>query len=389
MIDSADRFDRIRQTEFHELEDSAYLNAASLGPLPQRSRAAVTDYAARRARVQTMSDADFVEPAKHARTAAARLIGATPEEIALGPNTSFGINVAATGLQVPRGSIVLASEGEFPANVYPWMNRDRLRLELVPRTAEGWPDEDRLLERIAAGGVSILATSSVQFHTGFRANLERLGRVCRQHDTFLVVDAIQSLGCLPMDVRQSGADVVATGGHKWLCSPFGSGFAFVRREIQERLDPQFIGWYSMHAGREFEALTGYEWGFVPDASRYEVGTLAQQDLIGFAESVSVLLEAGVSGIRNHVDALLEPLRNWILEHPEVSSLSSFDPSRRSGIVSFRPPAVERVYRELQRAGVVCSVREGGIRIAAHLYNTSRHIELVLEVLETRAAEGWG
>src|SRR5690606_36547004 len=157
----------IRTTEFAGLADSAYLNAASLGPLPDRARRAMSAYADARARVQTMGEEDFSGPPQRAREAAARLIGATPGEIALGPNTSFGINLVALGLELRAGSTVLVSDREFPAVVYPWMGRSHLRLELIPTTPEGWPDEERILARVAAGGVAILAISSVQFHNGY------------------------------------------------------------------------------------------------------------------------------------------------------------------------------------------------------------------------------
>jgi cysteine desulfurase / selenocysteine lyase len=388
MIEQDQDIDLVRRLEFDQLEDAAYLNAASLGPLPKRTRGVLADYAERRSRVHAMSEADFSGPPAAAREAAARLIGASPDEIALGPNTSFGINLAATGLQVPHGSTVVISEGEFPANVYPWMNRDHLRVELVPRAPEGWPDEERMLDRVAAGGVSILAISSVQFDNGYRADLPRIGQVCRANDCFLVVDAIQSLGHLPLDVEACGVDVLAAGGHKWLCGPFGSGFAYVRREVQERLEPKVVGWYSMEAGRDLDSVTDYEWAFVDDASRYEVGTLANQDVLGFATSVSLLFGVGIDTIWSRVEAVLDPMRRWLLDHPEASPLGSFESTRKSGIIAFRPPAVAEVYRELKRAGVICSVREGAIRIAAHLYNTDEHVGRVLQVLESRAARGW-
>jgi cysteine desulfurase / selenocysteine lyase len=378
----------VRFTEFARLTDAAYLNAASLGPLPKRTRLAMATYGESRAAVHTMGEADFTGPPAKAREAAARLISASSTEIALGPNTSFGINLAALGLQVPTGSTVLVSDGEFPAVVYPWMHRSRFRLELVPTTAEGWPDEERMLERVASGNVAVLAISSVQFHNGYRADLEALGRACRAAGTFFVVDAIQSLGHLPMNVAEVYADVLATGGHKWLCGPFGGGFAYVRHEIQERLLPEAIGWFSMRATRDLESVTSYELGFVYDASRYEVGTQPQQDLLGFAESVNLLLEMDVAAIWSWIDDLLHPLREWLHEHPEVTVLSSFEEPRRSGILSFRPPDAARVARNLKRAGVICSVREGGIRIAAHLYNTNQDIGRVLDVLDSGAAEGW-
>ncbi|MEX2570531.1 MAG: aminotransferase class V-fold PLP-dependent enzyme [Gemmatimonadota bacterium] len=377
-----------RTGEFSALGAAPYLNAASLGPLPRRSRLAIQEFNRRRSEVQAMTLEDFTAPSVNVRERAGRLIGADPAEIALGANTSFGINLAAAGLDLPPDSVVLVSDREFPANVYPWMNRQRLRLELVPVTAEGWPDEDRLVERVGSAEVRIVALSSVQFHNGYLADLARIGTACRAHDTVFVVDAIQSLGQIPLDVSIAKADIVATGGHKWLCGPFGAGFAYVRRELQNRLDPVAVGWLGMRASAEIDSLLDYRWDFVADARRFEVGTHPLQDHAGLAASLELLMEAGVDAIQRHIASLLQPLRDWLADHDEVRALSSSDPRRQSGIVSFRPPNASAVFADLTGAGVVCSLREGGIRVAPHFYNSRDDIGRVLEVLEKGARREW-
>jgi selenocysteine lyase/cysteine desulfurase len=335
-----------------------------------------------------MGEADFVGHTRAVREACARLIGASPEEIALGANTSFGINLAAMGLKVPHGSIVVASDREFPANVFPWSHREHIRLEMVPTTAEGWPDIERILDRVRDPEVSILALSSVQFASGYKADLEVVAAVCRESGTLLVVDAIQSLGNHPIDVARLGIDVLACGGHKWLCGPLGVGFCYVRREVQDRLQPSEIGWSSMRSTQDFDDLLAYRWGFLPDARRYEVGTAPLQEYATLARSIELLLEVGVETIAAHVDTLLEPVRLWIARHPETRSMTPLDPGSRSAILAFTTPDTPATYRALQEAGVVSSLREGAIRLAPHLYNRSDDIERVVEVLEARRHSGW-
>jgi len=381
-------FERLRLAEFADLGDSVYLNAASLGPLPARAAAAMREYGEKRLRVHLMRDSDFLDPLRRVRERAAALIGAGPDEIAMAPSTSFGINLAAVGLRVPAGSTVLATNREFPANVLPWMDRNRLQLEMVPVGPEGNPDEARLLERVAAGGVGILAISSVQFTTGFRADLAVLGRACREQGTFLVVDAIQSLGQVHLDVAKTPVDVLATGSHKWLCGPFGAGFVYVRREVQDRMDPVFVGWTAVRSGQQVESVLDYGLDFLPDARRYECGTPPFQDLAGLAESLDLLLEAGVPRIEEYVASLLDPLRSWLRGRPGVELLGGSDPLRHTGIVACRVPETRETYRALRRAGIVCSVREGALRFAAHLYNTEHQIGRLLDVLDGRAAGGW-
>lgn len=378
----------LTESEFPHLAGAAYLNAASIGPMPERAGRAIAAFNALRARVHQMRDDDFFAPTREARRLCAELIGADPAEIALGSNTSFGINLAALGLQIPTRSTVVVPDGEFPANVYPWMNRARFDLEIIPSDGNGWPDIARILDRIQDPEVSVLAISSVQFATGYRADLELLGEACREADTIFFVDAIQSLGWLPLDVSRIPVDMVASGGHKWMCGPLGSGFAYVRREVQDRLEPVDIGWSSMSASQDLSYVLDYRWEFLPDARRYEVGTLPLQDHAGYAAALAVILEVGVQSIQAHVDELLAPLRAWIDSDADVRSLSPVDPYRRSAIVAIRTPAPEVTYRSLRRAGVVASLREGAVRFAPHFYNTHADIGKVIDVLEDERRKGW-
>lgn len=376
----------LRSREFPAVAESAYLNAASVTPLPERSRAAAEGFTRRRTRIHELQDADFPEITRRARSAAARLVGAEPEEIALGGNTSFGVNLAAQCLPVAPGSTVVVSDREFPANVYPWMGPGcPARLEIVPTDARGLPDEDGILERLDRGDVSILAVSAVQFASGFRADLPRLGRACRERGVFFVVDAIQALGQLPLDVREAEVDVLATGGHKWLCSPFGTGFAYVRRELLPRMEPRVVGWTSLRASQDLSRLLDYRYEFVEEARKFEVATLPFAELAGLAASVDLLLEVGVERIEAHVRGLLDPLLGWLAEHPEVEVLSDTRPERRSGILCFRPPEAEAVFARLREAGVVCALREGAVRLSPHLYNDAGDMARVVEVLERGGA----
>lgn len=387
MPDSALDVDALRAFEFTFAAESAYLNAASITPLPERARRAAQAFNDRRARIHDFPDEEMLVPLHRARDAAARLVGADPGEIALGGNTSYGINLAALALPLAPGSTVVVSDREFPTNVYPWMGRD-YRLEVVPTDAQGRPDEPRLLERLGRGDVSAFALSSVQFATGYRADLERFGRLCREQGIFFVVDAIQSLGQLPLDVRAANIDVLAAGGHKWLISPLGTGFVYVRRELLQRMEPRVVGWTAMQATTDLGSMLDYRREFRADARRFEVGTLPIQDFGGFAESLGLLMEVGVDAIRLHLEELLEPLVAWLREHDEVEVISDLRPGARSGIFCFRPPSADVVFRRLAERGVVCALREGAIRVAPHLYNTRADLERVVDILDQSRGRGW-
>jgi selenocysteine lyase/cysteine desulfurase len=371
----------LRESEFPGVAEGVYLDAASMAPLPERSRRAVEEMNRSRSRILSLRGAELIDALHRSRVAAARLIGAEPEEIALGGNTSFGINVAATALPVEPGSTVVVSDREFPANVYPWMAMRDARLDVVPTDARGLPDEARLRERLDRGDVSIFAVSAVQFASGWRADLPRLGAFCRERGIWFVVDAIQSLGQLPLDVREAKVDVLASGGHKWLCAPFGTGFAYVRRELLARMEPRVVGWTGMEPCADLNSLLDYRWEPLADARRFEVATLPFPDFHGFAAALGLLMEVGVGRIAEHVLEVQEPLVAWLAEHPEVQVVSDLAPARRSGVLCFRPPEPEATHQALAAAGVVCALREGAIRVSPHLYNTADEMRRVVEVLE--------
>lgn len=378
----------LRAAEFPALAGAIYLNAAAVAPLPTRARRVMESFSEMRARIHRLEDSVLVQAQARARALAARMVGARVEDIALGGNTSFGINVAALSLPLPAQPTVVVSDREFPANVYPWMGIPGARVELVPTDPHGRPDEDRLLERLDRGDVALFALSSVQFATGYRADLERFGRVCREHGTFFVVDAIQSLGQIPLDVGQAEIDVLAVGGHKWLCGPFGTGFAYVREELRARMEPEVVGWAAMRGCGDLESLLDYQWEPRDDARRFEVGTLPTPDLAGLAASMELLLEVGVSRIEAHLAEVLAPLHAWLERREEVTVVSDLSPGRRSAVTCFRPPESHRVFHALKAAGVVCAVREGVIRMSPHLYNTPAEMERVVEMLEQSRSRGW-
>jgi selenocysteine lyase/cysteine desulfurase len=376
-------FRALRDREFPTAARAPYLNAASMGPLPERAVRAVDAYNRRRASAHDLTGDDFEPTLARAREAAARLIGAHADEIALLPNTSAGINLAAHVLPLRPGQRVVVSDREFPANVYPWMRLARetgARLDLVPADVHGRPDEARLLAELERGDVGIFALSVVQFASGYNAVLERFGRVCRARGIFFVVDAIQALGQVPIDVRAAEIDLLATGAQKWLCSPFGTGFAYVRGELVAGLEPRTVGWTAMAGTEDYSRLVDYRYEFRDTARRFEVATPPFQDVAGMTESLALLCEVGPARIHRHQLALLDPLVEWIGATGAAQIVSDLRPEHRSGIFCFRPPDAERAFRALTRAGVACVLREGAIRISPHLYNTEEDIAVVMEVL---------
>jgi selenocysteine lyase/cysteine desulfurase len=197
--------------------ESVYLNNASTGPLPARAVRAIGDWVQRRAEPFRLRDAELVGLLARARALCATLIGAEATEVALMTNTSYGINVAARVLPLQSGDVVLTFAGEFPANVYPWMAlaEHGVRLEMVP-LRDGLPDEEALLRALERPEVRAVTVSWVQFASGYRVDLARLGQRCRERGIWFVVDGHPGLGPCTLDVRALPIDLLACGAQKWL-----------------------------------------------------------------------------------------------------------------------------------------------------------------------------
>jgi cysteine desulfurase / selenocysteine lyase len=381
----AQRYDveDLRRAEFPwaARRDRIYLNHASTGPLPTRTQRTLETWTARRGEPWQISDEMEFEVMARARELAARLIGATADEIALTPNTSHGINIAARCLPLRAGDVVLSPDREFPANVYPWMalGREGITYERIRCTSAGLPDESAILAALDRPRVKVLTLSWVSFATGYTFDLARIGRACRERAIYFVVDAIQGVGARPLDTHACHIDVLACGGQKWLLAPWGTGFAYVRRELARQLEPREVGWLAVRGSSDFNRLTDYDLAWYDDARRFEVGTLAYQDLAAFSASVELLLEVGVACIATHIGGLIDTMASR-LHAAGVEVVTPEDSTLRAGILTVRPRHPERASERLARSGIVCSLREGAIRISPHLYSTAEEIDRAMDVL---------
>lgn len=386
--DASARCAEMRAAEYPQLAGGGiFLNAASYGPLPRSSLQVLAEYQERRAAAQLGPD-DFGEVLPAARAEAARLINASPDEIALVPNTNVGVNVAASIARQRHESrdfrhTIVVSHGEFPANVYPWLALEPwgMRVRLVPTDPLGRPREDALFEALEDDDVAVLALSAVQFATGWRAPLARFGEFCRAREILFAVDGIQAAGVVPVDVRAAHIDVFAAGAQKWLCGPFATGFVYVRGEFCTTYEPEQPGWLAFGAAADFNRLCSYTYDLYEDARRFEVGTLAYPEFLAMAGALRMLNELGVEQVWEHVQSLLQPLLDWAAGRNDVTITSATDEPHRSGIICLRPRDVAAAYDALARARVTCALREGAIRLSPHFYNTADEIAAVLQVLE--------
>jgi selenocysteine lyase/cysteine desulfurase len=370
----------LRREEFPWTSHTIYLNHASTGPLPATTVRVVEEFNRKRMTPHDLPDAMIFSMLDDCRSQVARLINARETEIALTTNTTFGIALAARMIDLGPGDIVLASDREFPANVYPWtgLKERGVTLELVPVTPEGWPDEDRLVARLSDPRVRVLSVSLVQFSNGYLVDLARLSRETRATNTIFVVDAIQGIGQVPVDLVRTPVDFLACGSQKWLLSPWGSGFMYVREELIAGLHPPVTGWMAYEGTDDFTQLTRYGDRLRENARRFEMITLPYQDFAGMRSSLELLLSLPVATIESHIQRLHQPIVDWA--RAQGVPITSPRDGHRSGILCIAPEHPAQVHRRLRDASIIASLREGSIRLSPHFYNTMEEIERVIEVL---------
>ena len=377
-----DRLRALRETEFPVAAECAYLNHAGMGPLPRRSAQRMAALAELVSRTGDRRWLDRQVEVERVRGLAAALLGARePREVAFVENTSTALSLVAGGLDWRPGDNVVGAALEFPSNVYPWMQLADFGVEYrqVPER-DGRIDPEELIAHMD-GRTRLLALSWVQYASGFRSDLARLGAACRERGVLFVVDVIQGLGALALDVEREMVDVAAGSGHKWLLGAEGLGLLYVSDRVVDRLRPARSGWRST---RDIFQWADYDLTWAPGAKRFESGTLNVYGIVALGGSLEVLREAGAGNAANveaRVLALTDRAARGLAERG-FAVVSSRAPGETSGIVTATHPhlAPGELVKRLGEQDVVVAARAGRFRISPHFYNTEEEIDRCLEGL---------
>lgn len=355
-----------------------YLNHAANSPEPLPVLEAMQQYLSACSTMGTVTEESWTSRPTEVRESMAALFGCNVDEVAFVSNVSHAANLVASGLEWHPGDNVVVAKDQFPANIYPWRFLEKRGVEV--RYAP-W-QQSNLAEAVAAmvdKRTRVVAVSWVEFFSGHRHDLATLGRLCRQQDIFLFVDAIQGLGMMAMDVKEMGIDGAAVGGHKWLLGPEGQGAMYISSRWLERLNPPYFSWRSI---KDFMNFDNPSPRLRDSAARFEGGTPNFPGIIGLGAGVGLLQQAGLAQVEEKVQALCSRLLAGLGEL-DVDILTPLDPAQRAGIVSFVPrtkPAGELVADLLEQSIVTCA-RKNGLRISPHFYNTEEEIDQVLSSLE--------
>lgn len=362
------------RSEFPITQNLIYLNHAGVAPLCRRAAAAMKDLAEDAHQFGSYHYDQWLAAYEGLRTATARLINASPREIALTKNTSEGVATVALGIDWRPGDRVVAFKEEFPANYYPWKRLENQGVEVV------WLSVTDPLDKIDAAcrGAKLLAISFVQFLSGFRADLTGIGNICEDHGCFFFVDAIQGLGAFPLDVRKSKIHALAADGHKWVLGPEGCAILYVQQEYQDMIEPVEFGWTNVAAYNDYASR---DMALRSDAGRYECGTLNTVGCYGLRAAIEFVLEVGVEKIAPEVQARTDEVAAGALRKG-YELLGARTPETGAGIVSIRKPGMDarQVVRALKDRKIVAAPRAGWVRIAPHFYISPEDIEQTVQAL---------
>ncbi|HEV7645624.1 MAG TPA: aminotransferase class V-fold PLP-dependent enzyme [Pyrinomonadaceae bacterium] len=367
---------------FPAAQNYTYLNSAAVAPMPVTAVKAIASQLEDVANSGSLNMARWHATKTRARELTASMLGVRAGQIAFMRNTSDGFCSVAAGMNWRAGDNIVTFAGEFPANYYPWRelrNNYGVEIRNCPERG-GWIDIDELTSLID-GNTRLVAVSAVQYSSGFRLDLERIGRKVRKADALFAVDIIQAFGVTPLDLPEQFVDIAAGASYKWLCSPEGCGIFYLSDRALERIKPVSIGWMSVKEPWDFDQREQQQ---KDGCLAWETGMGGSALFYGLEQSLDLLRETGTA----RISAYLEDLTDFLCEilparYEIVSSRAS---GQKSQIVSIRDvnglnnmPA-DKIAEILLRENIVVSSRGGCVRIAPHFFNNFTDIERLVEYL---------
>ncbi len=372
--------DDVISQEFLLDESIIYLNHAAVSPWPTRTTRAVNNFAEENTRFGAKNYLSWLKTEKELRGQLQRLINAeSTDDIALLKNTSEALSVVASGLDWHSGDNIVSSNEEFPSNRIPWLAQAKHGVDFreIDISATDSP-EDALIEA-CDDKTRLITISSVEYGTGRRLNLEKLGQFCSSNNILFCVDAIQSLGALPFDVQAINADFVMADAHKWLLGPEGIALFYCKPEIRDSLELHQFGWHMVKDVGNYDTK---EWQAADTAQRFECGSPNMLGIHALSASLSLIEEIGIENIANNIINNSSYIIDNISKINGIKFISPTEIPDFAGIVTFKIDGKNsaEIYTKLMKNKVICANRAGGIRFSPHFYTSKDKIQKGLEVL---------
>jgi selenocysteine lyase/cysteine desulfurase len=367
--------------EFPLAEELIYLNHAAVAPWPKRTAEAVKAFARENLHRGAQHYPQWLRVEHELREALAWLINApSAQDIALLKNTSEALSLVAYGLDWVAGDNMVSIAQEFPSNRIVWESLADKGVELRLLDLAQTADPEQALFDLCDEKTRLVSVSSVQYASGMRADIEKIGAFCRKNRILFCVDAIQGLGALPFDVQACQADFVMADGHKWMLGPEGLALFYCRAEVRERLTLQQFGWHMVDQPGNYDRTA---WVPSPTATRFECGSPNMLGIYALNASLSLLREVGMETIQARIMANTGLLMDRLPRIEGCTLLSPSDEFRRSGIVTFNIEGIDpgALHTHLMAKGVICAQRGGGIRFSPHFYIEPGQIEAAVGIVE--------
>ncbi|HED34008.1 MAG TPA: aminotransferase class V-fold PLP-dependent enzyme [Gammaproteobacteria bacterium] len=371
------------QTEFNLHPKLIYVNHAAVSPWPARTVEAVKNFACENGYIGSRHYEHWLKTEQQLKQSLAQLINAaSADEIALLKNTSEGLSIIASGIKWQAGDNIVISDEEFPSNVIVWDTLKTRGVEVrIARLSEHTHNPEQAITEQMDSNTRLLSISAIQYASGRRMDLLKLGEACKAHSSLFCVDAIQQIGALQFDVQAINADFVVADGHKWMFGPEGLALFYCKHSSMDALELQQFGWHMVEDLSDFDAMC-HQWQPADNARRFECGSQNMTGIQALNASVSLLLELDMEHIEKSVISNIQTLIGLFEPLKGIHILSPTEPLKHGGIFTFKKQAVDSqlLYQYLVSQGVVCAARGGGIRFSPHFYNSSEQLEQLADLV---------
>ncbi len=366
--------------EFPQDGQMIYLNHAGVAPWPSRTHDAVRQFATENIIYGASRYPNWTKKETELRSQLMKLINAPSiDDIALLKSTSEGLSVVASGLKWQAGDNIVGIREEFPSNRIPWQAQSKHGVAFREVNLGGDNPEMKLMSA-CDDRTRMMTVSSVQYISGLRLDLTRLGKFCRQENILFCVDAIQSLGALSVDAQEIMADFLVADAHKWMLGPEGIALFYCREDVRDELQLFQYGWHMVENSGDFEATT---WRPAVSARRFECGSPNMLGVHAFSASLGIIQEAGIKNIERIILKNTIYLIDKLDNIKNITIMTPRQPNQHSGIVSFSINHRNNLYihKLLMEKGVICALRGGCIRFSPHFYISQSKIDKTLEILQ--------
>jgi selenocysteine lyase/cysteine desulfurase len=365
--------------DFAFFEGKIWLNTASEGALPLISAQALQEAVEWKSKPYLLTIPRFIAVQKELKGSIGRLIDVPDRDVILGNSASHGLHILANGIPWEEGDEILLMQNDFPADILPWLALGKKGIkvrQLKPRGQVLEPDE---LEWNISGRTRLVCLPHVHSFSGFILEVKRMAEICRSKDVLFVLNITQSIGTMPVACSQIPVDAVVAAGYKWLCGPYGTGFAWIKPELRERLDLNLAYWPAVLSDAELQSNDVLAYKETQSARKFDVfGTANFFNFVPFRASVDYWLDVGPENVRAYHDRLIDRLIAEI-DHDTFDFISPMNGGRRSSLVVLSHKDKnrnEQIRNDLMERGIFLAFWRGNLRIAPHVYNTEEEMTKV-------------